>query len=94
MEGRHAEWRAEASTNLLPATRVECTEFDGLVAGGFFWEETDVVHAAVALGEVHAIADDELVGDFEGYVVGFDGDEAALGLVEAGGDLERRGLVL
>ncbi len=30
----------------------------------------------------------------EADVVGFDGDEAALGLVEAGGDFERRGLVL
>ena len=64
------------------------------VAGGFFGEEADVVYAAVALGEVHAVADDELVGDLEAYVVGFDGDEAALGLVEAGGDLQRGGLVL
>ena len=38
-------------------------------------------------GVVHAVADDELVGDLEAYVVGLDGDEAALGLVEAGGDL-------
>jgi len=56
------------------------------MADGFFGEEADVVDAAVALGVVHAVADDELVGDFEGYVVGFDGDEAALGFVEAGGD--------
>ena len=65
-----------------------------LVAGGFFGEETDIVYAAVALGEVHAVANDELVWDLEGYVVGFDGDEAAGRFVEAGGDLERGGLVL
>ena len=64
------------------------------MAGGFFGEEADVVYAAVAFGEVHAVADDELVGDLEGYVVGFDGDEAAFGFVEAGGDLQRGGLVL
>ncbi len=34
-----------------------------LVAYGFVGEEADVVYAAVALGEVHAVADDELVGD-------------------------------
>jgi len=65
-----------------------------LVACGFFGEEADVVYAAIALGKVHAVADDKLVGDFEGHVVGFDGDEATLGLVEAGGDLEGGGLVL
>ncbi len=59
-----------------------------------FWEEADVVYSAVAFGVVHAVADDELVGDLEGYVVGFDGDEAALGFVEAGGDLEGGGFVL
>ncbi len=57
-----------------------------LVAGGIFGEEADVVYSAVAFGVVHAVADDELVGDLEGYVVGLDGDEAALGFVEAGGD--------
>src|SRR5580698_9147272 len=71
-----------------------CTEGFSLVAGGFFGEETDVVYTTVALGVVHAVADDELVGNLEGYVVGFDGDEAALGFVEAGGDLEGGGLVL
>jgi hypothetical protein len=65
-----------------------------LVASGFFGEEADVVDVAVAFGEVHAVADDELVGDLETYVVGLDGDEAAVGLVEAGGDLERGGFVL
>ena len=60
---------------------------DCLVAGDFSGEDADVVDAAVAFGVVHAVADDELVGDFEGDVVGFDGNEAALGLVEAGGDL-------
>ncbi len=34
------------------------------------------------------------LGILEGYVVGFDGDQAALGLVETGGYLERRWLVL
>ncbi len=58
------------------------------MAGDFGGEDADVVYAAVALGVVHAVADDELVGDLEGDVVGFDGDEAALGFVEAGGDLE------
>src|SRR6202020_247798 len=37
---------------------------------------------------------DELVGNLEGDVVGFDGDEAALGLVETGCDLEGGGFVL
>jgi phosphoglycolate phosphatase-like HAD superfamily hydrolase len=64
------------------------------VTGGFFGEEADIVYAAVALSVVHAVTDDELIGDFEGYIVGFDGNEAALRLVEAGGDLERGGLVL
>ena len=56
------------------------------MASDFGGEDADVVDAAVALGIVHAVADDELVGDLEGYVVGFDGDEAALGFVEACGD--------
>jgi hypothetical protein len=64
------------------------------VAGDLGGEEADVVDAAVALGVVHAIADDEAVGDGEAYVVGFDGDEAALGFVETGGDLERCRFVL
>jgi hypothetical protein len=58
-----------------------------LVAGDFGGEDADVVDAAVAFGVIHAVADYELVGNLEGYVVGFDGDEAALGFVEAGGDL-------
>ncbi len=64
------------------------------MADGLVGEEADVVYAAVALGVVHAVADDELIGDLEGDVVGFDGDETAGGLVEAGGDLEGGGLVL
>jgi hypothetical protein len=64
------------------------------VSRWFFGEDADVFYSAIAFGVVHAVADDELVGDFEGYVVGFDGDETALGLVEAGGNLERGGLVL
>jgi len=64
------------------------------VAGDFGGEDADVVDAAVAFGVVHAVADDELVGDLEGYVIGFDGDEAALGLVETGCDLQRCRFVL
>ncbi len=64
------------------------------MAGGFFRKEADVFYVAVVFGEVHAVADDEMVGDFEGDVVGLDGDEAALGFVEAGGDFEGGGLVL
>jgi hypothetical protein len=64
------------------------------VASYFCGKDADVVDATVTLGVVHAVADDELVGDFECYVVGFDGYETALGFVETGGDLQRRGLVL
>jgi phosphatidylglycerol:prolipoprotein diacylglycerol transferase len=64
------------------------------VAYGFVGEEADVVDTSVALGVVHAVADDELVGDLEGYVVGFDGDEATFRLVEAGSNLEGGWLVL
>jgi hypothetical protein len=64
------------------------------VAGGGFGEEADVLYAAVALGVVHAVADDEVIWDLEGDVVGLDWNEAAGGLVETGGDLERCGLVL
>jgi hypothetical protein len=64
------------------------------VASDFGGEDADVFDAAVAFGVVHAVADDELVGDLEGYVVGFDGDEAAIGFVETGCDLERCGFVL
>ena len=56
------------------------------MAGDFGGEDADVFDATVALGVVHAVADDELVGDLEAYVVGLDGDEAALGFVEAGGN--------
>ena len=57
------------------------------MAGGVVGEEADVVYVAVLFCVVHAVADDELVGDLEAYVVGLDGDEAALGFVETGGDL-------
>ena len=57
-----------------------------LVACDFSREDANVVDTSVAFGVVHAVADDELVGDLEGYIVGFDGNEAALGFVEAGGD--------
>jgi len=62
--------------------------------GGVGGVEADVGDVAVDFGEVHAVADDELVGDLEADVVGLDGDEAATGFVEAGGDLEGGGLVL
>jgi len=65
-----------------------------LVSCDFGGEEADVVHIAVVLGIVHAVANDELVGDAEGDIVGLDGDKAACGFVEAGGDLERGWLVL
>jgi hypothetical protein len=65
-----------------------------MLVAGVVGEKADVPDIAVDLGVVHAVADDELVRNFEAYVVGLDGDEAALGLVEAAGDLERRGLVL
>ena len=64
------------------------------MASDFGGEDADVFDAAVALGVVHAVADDEFVGDLEGDVVGFDGDESALGFVETGGDFQRRGFVL
>ena len=64
------------------------------MAGDLGGEDADVIDAAIALGVVHAVADDELVGNFKGYVVGFDGNEAALGFVEAGCDLKRCWLVL
>jgi phosphoglycolate phosphatase-like HAD superfamily hydrolase len=64
------------------------------VAGDLSGEDADVIDTAVALGVVHAIADDELVGNFEGHVVGFDGNEASLRFVEAGCDFERCWLVL
>lgn len=57
-----------------------------LVAGYFGGEDADIFDVAVAFGVVHAVADDEVVGDGEADVVGVDGDETAFGLVEAGGD--------
>src|SRR5665213_253194 len=65
-----------------------------LVSRGIFGHDADVFDAAVALGVVHAVTDDEAVGDFEADVVGLDGDEAALVLVETSCDLERGRLVL
>src|SRR5579875_163535 len=64
-----------------------------LVAGRRLRVDADVGDAAVAFGEVHAVAYDEAVGYLEADEVGLDGDEAALGFVEAGGDFQRRGLV-
>ena len=49
-------------------------------------EDADVFDASVAFCVVHTVADDELVGDLETDVVGLDGDEAAVGFVEAGCD--------
>ncbi len=61
---------------------------------GVVGEEADVFYTAISLSIVHSVADDELVGNFEGDVVGFDGNEAAIGLIEAGCDLERCWFVL
>src|SRR6185312_7048261 len=59
-----------------------------------FRHDADVFDAAIALGVIHAVADHEAVGNLETDVVGLDGDEAALVLVQAGCDLQRRRLVL
>lgn len=59
-----------------------------------FGEETDIFNSAIALGIVHAVADDELVGDFESDIVGFDRNEAPFRFVETGGDFERGWFVL
>jgi hypothetical protein len=59
-----------------------------------YWHEADVGQVAVALGVVHAVADDEEVGDGEADVVGLDVLDAARGLVEQGGDAQGFGVVL
>jgi hypothetical protein len=56
--------------------------------------EADVGEVAVALGVVHAVADDEEVGDGEANVVGLDFFDAAGGLVEQRGDAQGLGVVL
>ena len=65
-----------------------------LVRSGLFRKEANIVDVPVTLGVVHAVADDELVGNLEADIVGLDGHKAPLRLVEAGSDLERGGLVL
>src|SRR5580658_2052195 len=56
--------------------------------------EAYVREVAVAFGVVHAVADDEEVGNGETYVVGFDFFETAGGFVEQGGDAEGFGVML
>jgi len=56
--------------------------------------QPDVWHIAVYLGIVHPVADHEAVGDFESNIVGFNGYQTSIRLVETGCDLERSGLVL
>ena len=56
--------------------------------------EADVGQVAIALGVVHAVADDEEVGDGEANVVGLDALDAAGGFIEQGGDAQRFGVVL
>ena len=64
------------------------------MSGDLFGKEANVGDVPVNFGVVHAVADDEAVGDGEAYVIGFDGDKAAVGFVEAGGDFQRGGAVL
>ena len=56
--------------------------------------EADVRQVAVALGVVHAIADDKEVGDGESDIIGVDLFEAAGGLVKQGSDAERFWMLL
>ena len=56
--------------------------------------EADVGEVAIALGVIHAKADDEEVGDGEADVVRIDVFLAAGGLVEEGGDAEALGVLL
>jgi hypothetical protein len=56
--------------------------------------EADVGEVAVAFGVIHAVADDEEVGDGEADVIGLDFFEAAGGLVEESGDSQGLGVVL
>src|SRR5665213_4050452 len=51
-------------------------------------EQPDVRHVAVDLRVVHAVADHELVGDFETHIVGLDRHQPALRLVQAGRNLQ------
>ena len=59
-----------------------------------FRKEADVGDVAILLRIVHAVTDHEAVGDAEADVIGFNRHKAALRFVEAGGNLERCGLVL
>ena len=56
--------------------------------------EADVGEVAVALGEVHAVTDDEEVGDGEADVISFDFLDAAGRLVEECGDAQGFWLLL
>src|SRR6185437_1939481 len=56
--------------------------------------EADIREVPVALGIIHAVADDEVVGDGESDVVGVDAFKAARRLVEKRGDFEGARAVL
>src|ERR1700750_1478159 len=74
--------------------RAPARQRTSLMPGDFRGENANIFDVAVVFGVVHAIADDELVRNGKAHVVGLDGNEAALRLVEAGGNLKRRRLVL
>ena len=61
------------------------------VVGG---HEADVGEVAVALGVIHAVANNEEVGDGEAYIVRFDFFKAAGWFVEQGGDAQGLWVVL
>src|ERR1035441_10888451 len=57
-------------------------------------EDADVVEIAISLGVVQTVAHHELVGDFEPHVADVHGPQAALGLIQEGGDAYGVGLAL
>src|SRR3982074_3705380 len=62
--------------------------------GGIGREDADVRQIAKALGVVHAVADDEMIGDGETDILCLHTGHAALRLVEQRGDTQRFGMVL
>lgn len=64
------------------------------MACSFFRKQPNIFHVAIDLGVIHAVTDHEVVGDLEGNVVRVDGNEAAIGLIEAGRDLQGGRFVL
>ena len=51
-------------------------------------QNADVFQIAIALGVIETVADDEIVGDLEADVVGFDFFDAARRLIEQRGDAQ------